>query len=112
MRGAIRKLILCGVLICAGHAHALEPTRIFHDYGVDNWNTSHGLPQTSVLAVTQDREGYIWIGTQDGLARFDGLHFDVFDRGNSDGTDPFNVQASVADRKGRLWFGTLKGVIV
>jgi len=112
MHSAFRKFSCLGLLVWAGLAHALDPTRSFHDYGVDNWNTSHGLPQTSVLSITQDQQGYLWIGTQDGLARFDGLHFDVFDRANSDGTDPFNVQASLADRQGRLWFGTLKGVIL
>ena len=108
----IKKVSWLGLLVWAGLAQALVPTRSFHDYGVDNWNTSHGLPQTSALSITQDRQGYLWIGTQDGLARFDGTHFDVFGRANGDGTDPFNVQASLSDRQGRLWFGTLKGVIL
>ena len=108
----IQKVLWPGLLFWAGLAQALVPTRSFHDYGVDNWNTSHGLPQTSALSITQDRQGYLWIGTQDGLARFDGLRFNVFDRANADGTDPFNVQASLSDRQGRLWFGTLKGVIL
>ena len=112
IRSAIRILSWSALLAWAGLAHALDPARSFHDYGVDNWNTSHGLPQTSVLSITQDQQGYLWIGTQDGLARFDGLHFDVFDRTNSDDTEPFNVQASLSDRQGRLWFGTLKGVIL
>ena len=97
---------------CATLAHALDPARNFHDYGIDNWNTSHGLPQTSVLAVTQDSDGYVWLGTQDGLARFDGLRFDVFNRANSDGTDPLNVQAALADGRGRVWFGTPRGLLV
>ena len=112
IRNAVRKISCAALLAWMGLAHALDPARSFHDYGVDNWNTSHGLPQTSVLSITQDQQGYLWIGTQDGLARFDGLHFDVFDRANSDNTDPFNVQASLSDRQGRLWFGTLKGVIL
>src|SRR3569623_330351 len=105
----IQKVLWPGLLFWAGLAQALVPTRSFHDYGVDNWITSHGLPQTSALSITQARQGYLWIGTQDGLARFDGLRFNVFDRANADGTDPFNVQASLSDRQGRLWFGTLKG---
>jgi signal transduction histidine kinase/ligand-binding sensor domain-containing protein len=93
-------------------AHALDPLKQFHDYGIDNWNTTNaGLPQTSVLTITQDRTGYIWVGTQDGLARFDGLRFDVFDRRNSDGTDPLNVNASLCDSHGRLWFGKPNGVL-
>jgi len=109
---AIRNLLWLAPLAWVGLAHALDPARSFHDYGVDNWNTSQGLPQTSAISITQDQQGYLWVGTQDGLARFDGVHFDVFDRTNSDGTDPFNVQASLSDQQGRLWFGTLKGIIL
>jgi signal transduction histidine kinase/ligand-binding sensor domain-containing protein len=112
MSGWIRNVVWLCLAACAGVAHALDPMRNFHDYGIDNWSTSQGLPQTSVLTITQDRDGYIWMGTQDGLARFDGLRFDVYNRVNSDGTDPLNVQASLADNDGRVWFGTPKDVVV
>ena len=107
--------VRCGAWLCllalAPTVHALDPAKEFHDYGIDNWNTNAGLPQTSVLTITQDRTGYIWIGTQDGLARFDGLRFDVFDRRNSDGTAPLNVDTSLCDSRGRLWFGTPNGLL-
>jgi len=110
--GWVVKFFVVALLFGAGVAHALDPGRSFHDYGIDNWNTSQGLPQTSILTIVQDREGYVWLGTQDALARFDGMRFEVFGRGNSDGVETLNTQASLCDRRGRLWFGTLKGILL
>ena len=53
-------------------AAALDTDKPFDDYVVDSWDVKQGLPQISVLAVTQDADGYLWFGTQAGLARFDG----------------------------------------
>jgi polysaccharide pyruvyl transferase WcaK-like protein len=44
------------------------------------WTTDEGLPDSSVLSITQTRDGYLWIGTRGGLARFDGVRFVVFDQ--------------------------------
>ena len=112
MRGSVQKILWMCLASWAGLVHGIDAARTFHDYGIDNWSTSQGLPQTSVLTITQDRDGYVWMGTQDGLARFDGLHFDVYNRANSDGTDPLNVQASLTDSRGRVWFGTQKDVLL
>jgi hypothetical protein len=49
------------------------------DYRIDNWTTDQGLPQNTVQCLLQTHDGYLWLGTQSGLARFDGLHFTVFD---------------------------------
>ena len=48
------------------------------------WHTEHGLPQTSVVAITQDQQGYMWLATEGGLARFDGKHFTVFNAASSE----------------------------
>ena len=49
-------------------------------YRVDRWNAWHGLPSNRVRALEQTRDGYLWVGTQKGLARFDGVRFTVFDK--------------------------------
>jgi ligand-binding sensor domain-containing protein/signal transduction histidine kinase len=70
-----------------------------------------GLPQSSVLAVLQDRKGFLWCGTQDGLARYDGYGFTVF-RKNSRQPHSLKghwVQALHEDQRGTLWIGTLDG---
>ncbi len=47
--------------------------------------TDNGLPQSSVTAIVQTRDGYLWLGTSGGLVRFDGVKFTVFDVGNAEG---------------------------
>jgi len=51
-------------------------------YRVDTWSTSDGLPQRSVFSIIQTRDGYLWLSTFDGLVRFDGVRFTVFDKSN------------------------------
>jgi len=49
------------------------------DYNVRIWQTDDGLPQNSVHAIAQTTDGYLWVGTHEGLARFDGIRFKVID---------------------------------
>ena len=50
---------------------------------VDSWNNEQGLPQSSVISVIQTRDGYLWLGTLNGLVRFDGNRFAIFDENNT-----------------------------
>ncbi len=52
-------------------------------YRFDSWTTDDGLPQNSVYSITQTTDGYLWFTTLDGLVRFDGVRFKVFNKGNS-----------------------------
>src|SRR5437660_1295991 len=52
-------------------------------YRIDRWTTDNGLPQNSVTSLTQTPDGYIWITTNDGLVRFDGVQFFVFNKSNT-----------------------------
>ncbi|MFT5142803.1 MAG: signal transduction histidine kinase/ligand-binding sensor domain-containing protein [Rhodothermales bacterium] len=75
---------------------------------LDIWTTEDGLPLTAVDLVTQTRDGYLWLGTQEGLVRFDGYDFDVFDKSNSDISS--NAIFSIyEDEDGVLWAGTRSG---
>ncbi|MEN7550701.1 two-component regulator propeller domain-containing protein [Rapidithrix thailandica] len=74
-------------------------------------SSKDGLPQNSILAIHQDRWGFLWFGTDDGLCRYDGYSFRVF-RHNPE--DPFSISSNVIraieeDAKGRLWIGTSGG---
>jgi len=91
-------------------AAALDPGARFHDYVMDNWNIESGLPQISVISITQDGTGYMWIATQNGIARFDGVRFTVFDR-QSAGVDTTMANVAYTDRHGEPWFGTPHGVL-
>jgi len=73
---------------------------------VENWSTAEGLPQSSVLTLMQDRHGYLWAGTLNGLVRFDGLRFTLFDAVNTPGLESSRIVLVYEDREGRLWIGT------
>lgn len=70
------------------------------------WQFEDGLPQNSVQAVIQTRDGYIWAGTQKGLARFDGVQFTVFDSGNTKELRTNYITCLVEGKDGSLWIGT------
>jgi len=99
-----------GVFLLANSAAALDPAERFHDYVRDNWSSENGLPQVSALTVTQDGTGYIWIGTQNGIARFDGVRFSTYDR-RSTGVDTTMATVSYTDRAGDPWFGSAHGAL-
>jgi ligand-binding sensor domain-containing protein len=66
-------------------ACALQPDRAITQYGHDQWQTEQGLPQNSVSAIRQTKDGYLWFGTQEGLVRFDGVRLTVFDTTSAPG---------------------------
>ena len=71
-----------------------------------SWTKRQGLPNDSVTAVLQTRDGYLWVGTTAGLARFDGVRFTVFSSASKKTNSPVNVTALCEDNAGRLWVGT------
>ena len=74
------------------------------------WGTNEGLPQNTVTAIVQTRDGYLWLGTFGGLVRFDGLTFTVFDPGNSPGLASARITALHEDSQRVLWIGTEAGL--
>lgn len=70
---AIRGLCLIGVFIPS--VQALDPAKTIFQFNCQNWSRSNGLPAGKINTVTQTADGYIWLGTQNGLVRFDGLEF-------------------------------------
>jgi signal transduction histidine kinase/CheY-like chemotaxis protein/ligand-binding sensor domain-containing protein len=87
---------------------ALNPDKQISQYVHLAWDSDRGLPQNSVSAIVQTPDGYIWLGTQEGLARFDGVRFTVFDQRR--GFLPHNeVTALLVGKDGVLWIGTSDG---
>jgi len=72
-------------------------------YQFDHWTTDDGLPQNGVNAILQTRDGYLWLATFDGLVRFDGLQFTVFNKGNTRGIGSNRFAWLYEDRHGALW---------
>jgi signal transduction histidine kinase/ligand-binding sensor domain-containing protein len=98
---------LCRVaVLCLVTVPAQAQTRI------DTWTTDNGLPQNSVTALTQTPDGYIWLTTQEGLVRFDGVRFTVFNRSNTPAITNNRMSGAFADRRGRIWMNTEEGQIL
>ncbi len=90
-------------------ASALNPRRALTQYTRTVWTQEHGLPQDTVRAIAQTKDGYLWLGTDEGLAQFDGYDFVVFNKEN--GALPSNSVAALwAGKDGSLWIGTLGGL--
>src|SRR6267143_4725248 len=106
--------VLCSfLLLCFGgkSALALDPTRDLSQFNAQVWLTENGLPQNTVHSITQARDGYVWLATEEGLARFDGINFAVFDKQNTPQLKSNDVRVLLADRQGALWIGTADGLI-
>ena len=91
-------------------AHALDPKLKLSQYVLDNWQIPQGLPQSSAQAIARTPDGYLWVGTQEGLARFDGVRFVVFDHANEPAIPDKHISVLYLDAGGRLWIGTRAGV--
>jgi ligand-binding sensor domain-containing protein len=103
----IRLVLLCRVaVLCLVTVPLQAQTR------VDTWTTDNGLPQNSVTALTQTPDGYIWLTTQEGLVRFDGVQFTVFNRSNTPAITNNRMSGAFADRLGRIWMSTEEGQIL
>lgn len=103
-------LAFVALLWCAAPAYALDPAKPFSDFARDDWSAEQGLPQITVLSVVQGPEGYLWLGTQGGLARFDGIRFRNFTPEEIPALPGLWVQSMLIDKGGRLWIGTYKGL--
>jgi len=75
-------------------------------YLIDVWETDDGLPQNSVISMIQTRDGYLWLGTLNGLVRFDGIRFTVFDESNTPGLPSSRIVGLFEDSESNLWIGT------
>ena len=78
-------------------------------YRFDSWTTDQGLPQNSVFSILQTADGYIWFTTLDGLVRFDGVKFKVFNRSNSPGLTTNRLIYLLAESDNVMWVGTEDG---
>jgi signal transduction histidine kinase/CheY-like chemotaxis protein/ligand-binding sensor domain-containing protein len=98
-------LVLCLMLAPQAESLALDPSTLLSQYALNRWGTAEGLPQASVGAIAQTADGYIWLATEEGLVRFDGVRFAVFDTTNSGLTDNY-ISSLLAGRDGSLWVRT------
>ncbi|HYH97746.1 two-component regulator propeller domain-containing protein [Hyalangium sp.] len=102
---------LLACLLAGMQGFALDPHRALSQYSHHAWRNEDGLPQNTILAIQQTRDGYLWLGTFEGLVRFDGANFTVYDRHNTPELSEHGIRALLDDGAGGLWVGTKKGVL-
>ncbi len=103
----LRMLVWILLLMCGISAGAAQNLRYLSQQA---WSTEEGLPQSSVHSVAQTADGYLWVATEGGLVRFDGVTFQTFDRGNQPAMTSEDVCCLAAEGND-LWVGTADGVL-
>ena len=96
----------------AGSALVAATALAAANYQIDVWQADDGLPQGTVTSIAQTPDGYLWLGTQNGLVRFDGVSFRVFNENNTPGIRNNRVVQVFADRQGTLWVGAEQGHLI
>jgi signal transduction histidine kinase/ligand-binding sensor domain-containing protein len=105
-------MLLASALWTAGaDAQSMSANRVYGRYQQALWQERDGLPQNTVLAITKTRDGYLWLGTYEGAARFDGVRFTLFNANNTAGLGNSFVTALHERRNGELWLATWGGGI-
>jgi ligand-binding sensor domain-containing protein len=100
------------LLVDARPALALDSSKPVGQYSLAAWQTEDGLPHNLVQAIAQTPDGYVWLATQEGLARFDGVRFTVFDRRSTAAMTANDVETVFASRDGSLWVGVYGGTLL
>ncbi|AXC11341.1 putative two-component system sensor kinase [Acidisarcina polymorpha] len=103
--------MLLWVVTVASLAFCLDPQKDLGQYGHRAWQTDSGLPQNTVHAVIQTQDGYIWLGTEGGLVRFDGFEFVIYDKQAPAFLRSESINSLFEDKDGDLWIGTNDGLV-
>jgi len=98
---------LCGIATLSATGHSQDSNNLGHQ----SWSTENGLPQNSVHQIFQSRDGYIWIATEGGIARFNGIDFKVFNHENTPAFASDDICCFTQDSAGSLWIGTADGLL-
>lgn len=113
LRSAFALVCFCALAVANLEAAAplsfSDPVSAVTQYKIENWQTEQGLPLNIVQAVQQTRDGYLWVGTGGGLARFDGVRFSTFERSDVPQLASRSIFGFLEARDGTLWIGHAEG---
>ena len=99
-------LALCSLwLLGARSSSATDLRDVMTDITITSWNEKDGLPLATIYALTQDKDGYLWVGTRQGLFRFDGVRFVPWDTVAADALPNPWVRALLTTSRGEMWIG-------
>jgi signal transduction histidine kinase/ligand-binding sensor domain-containing protein len=104
-----KKLLGRFALVFSLSAAGFFPASAAPNYFTRTWQVEQGLPQNKVTAVVQTHDGYLWVGTYNGLARFDGVRFTVFNEKNTPELHSRRITSLFVATDGTLWIGTESG---
>src|SRR5687768_1367621 len=104
-------MMVCAILLQGRDAFALDALKSIRQYVHRTWDIDDGLPENSIAGLVQSDDGYLWFGTRDGLVRFDGARFTVFNRLNTPAFRSNVVLAVHKSKDGTLWIGTDDGLV-
>ncbi len=110
--GLATKAVLL-LALAAGHLVAERPAHAETGnwFALHTWGARHGLPESAVRGLLQDRDGYLWVATVAGLARFDGVRFIVFDDREHGPLKEIELQAMAQAADGSIWIASFGGGI-
>lgn len=100
------------LLAGAGIGEALDGSKRLSQYAIDIWKNGQGIPVNSIVTMAQTADGYLWLGTQSGLVRFDGIGSRSYHRRNTPGLPTSIVWSLLGLRSGELWVGLEYGGVV
>jgi signal transduction histidine kinase len=107
MRSSLHRAVLAVLILSSIFASAQAASNLGHQ----SWTTENGLPQNSAHAIFQSRDGYLWIATEGGIARFNGIEFKVFQRENTPAITSDDISCFAQGNDDALWIGTADGVL-
>src|SRR5215472_312137 len=105
-----RVTFLAGMLLASPCAFALNPALDVSQYAHTSWKVREGFSKGNINAVTQTPDGYLWLGTEFGLVRFDGVRNAPWQEPKDEPLPSSHISTLLAARDGTLWIGTLKGL--
>ncbi len=106
MRVRVWSILLLAFLALAPRAYALDPARTLSQYVHRIWQVQQGLPQASIYSIVETHDGYLWLGTQTGLVKFDGVRFTTIDQMDGISSADIWVTQLLEDDQHALWIGT------
>src|SRR5262249_20611476 len=110
-RAAARAALVVGLIICCSHSvSALDPRLDVSQYAHTAWKSSDGFPEGIITSIAQTPDGYLWLGTEFGVVRFDGVRHVRWQPPAPQHLPSNNVRSLLAARDGTLWIGTLGGL--
>lgn len=108
---ALALVSLIAFAITASPITGLDPHKALTQFQLQQWTQDDGLPQSSVQDILLASDGFLWVATQEGLARFDGVRFDVFDKSNTPAITHHNFSCLAEGPPGVVWAGHDGGLV-